>query len=155
LRWRQRSPPQQLHVEDQGGVRRDGAARAAGAVPPVRLDGRLHTLALGHAADDLVPRLDDLALPESKGERLAALVQQEKTLLLLDGRREGRKWGMKSGSRQTRLSVGCGFRKETIAGMRRNGRDAPIVRMQPGGKDRPFAVIQNPRWVVGAKHPPE
>ena len=26
----------------------------------------------------------------------------------------------------TRLSVGCGFRKETIAGMRRNGRDAPL-----------------------------
>jgi hypothetical protein len=26
----------------------------------------------------------------------------------------------------TRLSAGCGFRKETIAGMRRNGRDAPI-----------------------------
>jgi hypothetical protein len=26
---------------------------------------------------------------------------------------------------RTRLSVGCGFRKETIAGMRRNGRDAP------------------------------
>jgi hypothetical protein len=25
----------------------------------------------------------------------------------------------------TRLSAGCGFRKETIAGMRRNGRDAP------------------------------
>jgi hypothetical protein len=25
----------------------------------------------------------------------------------------------------TRLSVGCGFRKETIAGMRRNERDAP------------------------------
>jgi len=24
----------------------------------------------------------------------------------------------------TRLSAGCGFRKETIAGMRRNGRDA-------------------------------
>ena len=24
-----------------------------------------------------------------------------------------------------RLSAGCGFRKETIAGMRRNGRDAP------------------------------
>jgi hypothetical protein len=27
----------------------------------------------------------------------------------------------------TRLSAGCGFRKETIAGMRRNGRDAPKV----------------------------
>jgi hypothetical protein len=26
----------------------------------------------------------------------------------------------------TRLSAGCGFRKETVAGMRRNGRDAPI-----------------------------
>ena len=26
----------------------------------------------------------------------------------------------------TRLSAGCGFRKETLAGMRRNGRDAPI-----------------------------
>jgi hypothetical protein len=25
----------------------------------------------------------------------------------------------------TSLSAGCGFRKETIAGMRRNGRDAP------------------------------
>jgi len=25
----------------------------------------------------------------------------------------------------TRLSAGCGFRKETIAAMRRNGRDAP------------------------------
>jgi hypothetical protein len=34
----------------------------------------------------------------------------------------------------TRLSVGCGFRKETIAGMRRNGRDAPIpvVRRRSG-----------------------
>jgi hypothetical protein len=32
----------------------------------------------------------------------------------------------------TRLSAGCGFRKETIAGMRRNGRDAPeaVVRRQ-------------------------
>jgi hypothetical protein len=33
---------------------------------------------------------------------------------------------MKSGSRRQGLSAGCGFRKETIAGMRRNGRDAPI-----------------------------
>jgi hypothetical protein len=27
----------------------------------------------------------------------------------------------------TRLSAGCGFRNETIAGMRRNGRDAPTA----------------------------
>jgi len=26
---------------------------------------------------------------------------------------------------QTRMSAGCGFRKETIVGMRRNERDAP------------------------------
>jgi hypothetical protein len=26
---------------------------------------------------------------------------------------------------QTRMSAGCGFRKETIVGIRRNGRDAP------------------------------
>jgi hypothetical protein len=31
----------------------------------------------------------------------------------------------------TRLSAGCGFRKETIAGMRRNGRDAPVPAVRP------------------------
>jgi hypothetical protein len=30
----------------------------------------------------------------------------------------------------TRLNAGYGFRKETIAGMRRNGRDAPIPRLR-------------------------
>jgi hypothetical protein len=42
----------------------------------------------------------------------------------------------------TRLSAGCGFRKETIAGMRRNGRDAPKaaapVSLGPGGIKRPL-----------------
>jgi len=45
----------------------------------------------------------------------------------------------------TRLSGRCGFRKETIAGMRRNGRDAPIAAVgllvttgQPD-PNRPFA----------------
>jgi len=32
--------------------------------------------------------------------------------------------GMKSGSRRL-VSAGCGFRKETVAGTRRNERDAP------------------------------
>jgi hypothetical protein len=32
----------------------------------------------------------------------------------------------------TRLSAGCAFRKETIAGMRRNGRDAPIPDSRSG-----------------------
>jgi hypothetical protein len=32
----------------------------------------------------------------------------------------------------TRLSAGCGFRKETLAGTRRNGRDAPIPGIRRG-----------------------
>jgi hypothetical protein len=32
----------------------------------------------------------------------------------------------------TRLSAGYGFRKETIAGMRRNGRDAPFPVIRRG-----------------------
>jgi hypothetical protein len=40
----------------------------------------------------------------------------------------------------TRLSAGCGFIKETIAGMRRNGRDAPepavlALTRHPGAAD--------------------
>ena len=31
----------------------------------------------------------------------------------------------------TRLSAGCGFRKETIAGMGRNGREAPLAVTNP------------------------
>ncbi len=51
----------------------------------------------------------------------------------------------------TRLSAGCGFRKETIAGMRRNGRDAPIPavrRVERNGQGRthfghsPFADLR-------------
>src|SRR5437870_133647 len=40
--------------------------------------------------------------------------------------RAGSFWGHEERFPSTRLSAGCGFRKETIAGMRRNGRDAPI-----------------------------
>jgi hypothetical protein len=41
------------------------------------------------------------------------------------------------------LSAGCGFRKETIAGMRRNGRDAPkadlavAASQSPGSTPKP------------------
>jgi hypothetical protein len=57
----------------------------------------------------------------------------------------------------TRLSAGCGFRKETIAGMRRNGRDAPLpaVRRTTGPVDQrsfieaPLSVpIVNLWWPV-------
>jgi hypothetical protein len=40
-------------------------------------------------------------------------------------------WGMKSGSRRGSLSAGYGFRKETIAGVRHNGRDAPTADFRP------------------------
>jgi hypothetical protein len=33
---------------------------------------------------------------------------------------------------RTRLSAGCGFRKDTIVGMRRNGRDAPTTVLRDG-----------------------
>src|SRR5437868_8494082 len=36
----------------------------------------------------------------------------------------------------TRLSAGCGFRKETIAGMRRNGRDVPFPVIRGAGLER-------------------
>ena len=39
----------------------------------------------------------------------------------------------------TRLSAGYEFRKETIAGMRRNGRDAPIPAVR-------CATIEPPEW---------
>jgi len=35
----------------------------------------------------------------------------------------------------TKLSVGCGFRKETIAGMSRNGRDAPYADLSTYPRD--------------------
>src|SRR4051794_19041282 len=47
----------------------------------------------------------------------------------------------------TRLSAGSGFRKETIAGMRRNGRDAPIpdspaLAPERGGSTRGGHLVQ-------------
>ena len=45
----------------------------------------------------------------------------------------------------TRLSAGCGFRKETIVGMRRNGRDAPIQTVRPSprnGEVRPRSDLR-------------
>jgi len=56
----------------------------------------------------------------------------------------------------TRLSAGYGFRKETIAGIRRNGRDAPIpaVRGDHGEttgmrRNRPLC-IQSPGFYLDA-----
>jgi hypothetical protein len=45
----------------------------------------------------------------------------------------------------TRLSAGCGFRKETIAGMRRNGRDAPKAAAR-GTAIEPRGSIRSRLW---------
>src|SRR5437879_1877013 len=49
----------------------------------------------------------------------------------------------------TRLSAGCGFRKETIAGMRRNGRDAPIPNLTGPAPEREGPTHFQPlhRWL--------
>ena len=44
----------------------------------------------------------------------------------------------------TRLSAGCGFRKETIAGTRRNGRDAPVADISGIGTE-PLCSTQQPQ----------
>jgi hypothetical protein len=43
----------------------------------------------------------------------------------------------------TRLSAGCGFRKETIAGMRRNGRDAPIPAIRRTAIEPPVPTLKS------------
>jgi hypothetical protein len=44
----------------------------------------------------------------------------------------------------TRLSAGCGFRKETIAGMRRNGRDAPTAAIRQAVGNQPNSALSSP-----------
>src|SRR5262249_7334394 len=49
---------------------------------------------------------------------------------------QGRLYGHEERSPPTKLSAGCRFRKETIAAMRRNGRDAPTADLLA----KPFGV---------------
>jgi hypothetical protein len=46
-----------------------------------------------------------------------------------------------------RLSAGCGFRKETIAGTRRKGRDAPITALC--AMDRAASIKGGPWSAIG------
>src|SRR5262249_23545753 len=64
---------EQLDLEDERGVRRDHRRKAARTVPQVRGDGQLALAADAHPLDPLVPPLDDLASPEGKRERAAAV----------------------------------------------------------------------------------
>jgi hypothetical protein len=48
---------------------------------------------------------------------------------------------------QTRMSAGCGFRKETIVGMRRNGRDAPLPAVRAAAI-KPLESAPSCRWLA-------
>src|SRR5438552_1481794 len=61
---------QQLDLEDEGRVGRDGAREALGAVAQVRRDRELALAAHLHAQDALVPALYDHARAEREVERL-------------------------------------------------------------------------------------
>src|SRR5258706_5577037 len=65
---------EELHLEDQGRVRRDDVARAARAVAELRRDGELPLAADLHALDALVPALDHVSLAEREDERIAAVL---------------------------------------------------------------------------------
>mmetsp|Transcript_23593 Transcript_23593/g.56293 ORF Transcript_23593/g.56293 Transcript_23593/m.56293 type:complete len:559 (+) Transcript_23593:100-1776(+) len=62
-------PPQQLHLELEGGVARDLVAAALGAVAIVGADRQHRLLSLLHRRHPCVPALDDLALAELERER--------------------------------------------------------------------------------------
>src|SRR5262249_53720032 len=79
-----RVDPDQLHFEDEGGARRDHAARPAIAVAEMRGDDELALAAHAHRADAFVPALDDAAAPDRKHERLAAVVRRIELLAALE-----------------------------------------------------------------------
>lgn len=64
---------EELDVKGQCAVGRD-ARKASGAVGKVGGNGQAALTANGHADDTNVPTLDDLALADLEGERLALLV---------------------------------------------------------------------------------
>ena len=57
---------QKLHVEDEGGVRRNGSRNPLSAVAHVRTDGQLGSLALGHLGHAVIPASDDLKTINNK-----------------------------------------------------------------------------------------
>jgi hypothetical protein len=65
--------PKQLDVEDQGGVRRNGVAGAAGAVAEIRWNDERARAADLHGGDAFVPAGDDAVGADRKLERLAAI----------------------------------------------------------------------------------
>src|SRR6266700_1391793 len=71
---------EQFDVEDQRGIRRDDAARAARAIAELGRDDEGALAADLHGGDALIPTADDLTLADGKLERLTAV---ERTVELL------------------------------------------------------------------------
>jgi hypothetical protein len=70
---RNASNADELSLELEHRVGRDGS-HTPGSVSPVRLNGQCPLLAGAHVQKSLVPSLDDLALADVEGQRLAAVV---------------------------------------------------------------------------------
>src|SRR5271168_801788 len=84
---RQRRAPllhaEQIYVEHQRGARRNDAAGAARAIAQVRRNDQRALAADMHGGDAFVPALDDLALAEREGKRLATVERAVEFLTLL------------------------------------------------------------------------
>jgi len=64
---------EQFHLENQGGIRRNGARIAGLAISQLGRDGELHLVADAHGGHPGVPAGDHLSQPERKGERLITI----------------------------------------------------------------------------------
>src|SRR5712671_6009833 len=74
---------EQIDVEHQRGARRDVAAGAARAIAQVRRNDQRALAADMHGGEAFVPALDDLALAEREGKRLAPVERAVELLALL------------------------------------------------------------------------
>ena len=98
------------------GVRRRG---------PGRTWAKLSVLQTGHASAPVVTSGSySHSCRRCAGIAVAGKASRPFSAVRRTGRR-GQHWGHEERFPRTKLSAGYGFRKETIAGMRRNGRDAP------------------------------
>jgi hypothetical protein len=106
------------------GVRRRG---------PGRTWTKLSVLQTGHASAPVVTSGSySHSCRRCAGIAVAGKASRPFSAVRRTGRR-GQHWGHEERFPRTKLSAGYGFRKKTIAGMRRNGRDAPeaVLYMPP------------------------
>lgn len=75
----------ELGLEDESGVGRNGVTGTAGAVAELGFDGELALLADLHAEEALIPTLDDLTLADSEVQRLATVVARIELLAAGEG----------------------------------------------------------------------